>query len=100
MVAIIEKLKANILDNDAEAVLEDLEQLEAEARSHVEVLKTILSPPVITEIHKMLVENLGVNQRFMQIRRGNHTPKSRAVMFIRGMKIGVGKSESMVQKGK
>ena len=99
MVAIIEKLKADILDNNAEAVLEDLEQLEAESRSNAEVMKAILSPPVITEIHKMLVEHLGVNQRFMQIRRGNHTPKSRAVLFIMAMKVGVNKSESMVQKG-
>jgi len=100
MVAIIEKLKTNILDNNAEAVLEDLEQLEAEARSDGTVMKAVLSPPVITELHELLEEHLGVNRRLMQIRRGNHSPKSRAILFIMAMKMGVSKSESMVQKGK
>jgi glycerophosphoryl diester phosphodiesterase len=99
MVALVEKLKEDILVG-AEETLATLEEIEANVTRDIELLNEILSPPVITELHEMLVDHLKVNQRQMRLRRRVPVAKTRALLFVKAMIVGVKHCESMVQKSK
>ncbi len=99
MVDLIEELKTEIRSGNAETTLAKLEQVEMGIRTNAELLNEVLAPATLTGLHAMLVENLGVNQRHMQLRRRVPVAKTRGMLFVKAMIVGVKHCESMVQKG-
>lgn len=99
MVDLIQELRERATDGDAYGSLETLEKIEIEMRTDRALLKEVLSPPVLTEMHNLLAEELGVNRKHMQVRRRVEQPKTRAMLFVKAMIVGVKHCESMVQKG-
>ena len=99
MVNLIDEMRNHVNDGDAYKSLETLEKIEIEIRTNPELLKEILSPPVLTELHTMLAEKLKVNRKHMQVRRRVEQPKTRGMLFVKAMIVGVKHCESMVQKG-
>jgi len=96
MVALVEKLKAAIIDKNAHEALATLERIVEIVRTDAELLQAILSPPVITELHQLLVDHLNVNRRHIQVRRRLPAARSRATLFVRCMIAGVKNCEFMV----
>jgi hypothetical protein len=99
MVNLVDELRERAGSGDAYGSLETLEKIEIEIRSNPELLKEVLSPPVLTELHNLLVEKLNVNRKHMQIRKRVTQPKTRGMLFVKAMIVGVKHCESMVQKG-
>jgi hypothetical protein len=99
MVNLVDELRERTNAGDAYGSLETLEKIEIEIRTNPELLKEILSPPVLTELHETLEEKLGVNRRHMQVRKRVTQPKTRGMLFVKAMIVGVKHSESMVSKG-
>ncbi len=99
MVDLIDELKDEIRSGNAETTLAKLEQVEMGIRTNIDLLNKVLAPAILTELHKMLVEHLGVNHRHMQLRRRVPVAKTRAMLFLKAMIVGVNHCESMVQKG-
>ena len=99
MVDLIDELKDEIRNKDADKSLAMLEKVEMGMRTDIDLLNKFLSPATITELQAMLVEHLSVNQRHMQLRRRVPVAKTRAMLFVKAMIVGVKHCESMVQKG-
>lgn len=85
----IDVLKQLILKNEKQPVIEYMEALKSECLTTVELSNTVTTPVVITELHKMLVEHMGVNQRAMQLRNRVPNTTRRAMLFLQAMINGV-----------
>lgn len=85
----IDVLKQLILKNEKQPVIEYMEALKSECLTTVELSNTVTTPVVITELHKMLVEHMGVNQRAMQLRNRIPNTTRRAMLFLQAMINGV-----------
>lgn len=85
----IENLKEAILSKDQAAVLESLAELKVALNGNTALVDQITSPPVITELHNMLVEHLGVHPRAMMLRARVPGRVRRAVLFVQAMENGV-----------
>lgn len=81
---VIEKGSKNqtlmVLDN----ILENLD---------AELAKEITDPSVISELHNMLVEHLGVQPNAMKLKSRVALRMRRAMLFLRAMRSGVSKVE-------
>ena len=58
-----------------------------------ETVKALADPAVISNLHNMLEEHLGVNRRAMQLKARAINRKRRALLFLRAMQNGVKKLE-------
>lgn len=85
----IDTLKTAILSKDKELVKEELTALKDIVLTDDETMAELTSPAVITELHEMLVEHLGVNQRLMQLRNRVPHRRRRAALFAQAMLNGV-----------
>lgn len=85
----IDALKQLILKNEKQPVVEYMEVLKNECLTTVELANTVTTPVVITELHKMLVEHMGVNQRAMQLKNRVPNTTRRATLFLQAMINGV-----------
>lgn len=85
----IDKVKNAIVSQDRELVIEALLNLQAEVLITTDVAVELTQPVCITELHEMLVEHLGVNQRLMRLRTRQPNLKRRAHLFAQAMINGV-----------
>jgi len=58
-----------------------------------DMAKLIVDPSVISELHELLVEHLGVNPRAMKLKGRVALRMRRAMLFLRAMRNGVSKVE-------
>ena len=86
---IIQELKDAILAKNVELVKEKLTELEQAIHTDVAVMVEFLKPVTITELHKLLKEELEVNPRRLQIRKRVSMPKPRAILFVKSLQAGV-----------
>jgi len=54
-----------------------------------QLIREITNPEVITELHAMLIEFLGVNPQAMKLKKRVALRHRRAILFLRAMKAGV-----------
>lgn len=59
------------------------------------VAAQITDPTVITELHEMLIEHLGVQPNAMKLKKRVPTRVRRAMLFLRAMRNGVSKVEEL-----
>lgn len=85
----IAKVKEAILTEDRELVITALTELQKEVLVNNETAIELTTPVCITELHEMLVEHLGVNQRLMRLRARVPQYKKRAHLFAQAMINGV-----------
>lgn len=84
-----------IIKNDRDAVIELMTQYQKDCVDGTTFYAYITHPPIITELHKLIVEHMGVNQKNMQLRRRIDNRKRRAQLFLQAMMNGI----SMVNTG-
>ena len=58
-----------------------------------ELIREIVDPEVISELHELLVEYLGVNPKAMKLKQRVPLRARRARLFVQAMKAGVNKVE-------
>lgn len=85
----VDQLKEAILSKDIDQVNEKLSNLYKEIPSNDLLMQIITTPAVITELHVMMVENLGVNQRLMRLNARVAHRRKRALLFVQAMMNGV-----------
>ncbi len=85
----IQKLKETILTKDSAAVLAALGELKNAINGNDALVDEITNPTVITELHNMQVEQLGVHPRMMMLRTRVPGRVRRAVLFVQAMENGV-----------
>lgn len=86
----IQTVKDAILSKDVDATKVALSGLkEAIEKGDDNLALELTVPAVITELHQMLVEHLGVNQRLMQLRVKVPHRRKRAILFSQAMLNGV-----------
>lgn len=86
----IDILKEVILKKNKNQTLMVLESIENSLDD--ELVGLITQPSVISELHSMLVEHLGVNPHAMKLGKRITIRKQRAILFVRAMKNGVNKA--------
>jgi len=86
----INELKAAIIADDKEKVRTLLVKISEEiAKGHADLINEITTPAVITELHSLLSEHLGVPPRTMMVKGRVTTRRGRASLFCRAMISGV-----------
>lgn len=86
----VDILKEVILKKNKNQTLMVLESIETSLDD--ELIAQITQPNVITELHDLLVEHLGVNPKAMKLGKRIPLRKQRAILFLRAMKNGVNKA--------
>lgn len=79
---VIEKGSKNQTLMVLDSILENLDD---------EMIRMIVDPETITELHAMLVEHLGVNPQAMKLRQRVSLRNRRAMLFLQAMRNGVNK---------
>jgi hypothetical protein len=85
----IDLVKQAILEKDKQKTIELLENLKNSFATDEMAMQIITMPPVITELHQMLMDNLGVHPRAMQLRARVPNRGRRATLFVQAMINGV-----------
>lgn len=88
--ATIDTLKDAILSKNKDLVISELSSIKSQIENNTgDLAQLIVSPAVITELHNMLIDNLGVVRRTMQLRARVPHPHRRALLFVQAMINGV-----------
>ena len=58
-----------------------------------DLARSVVDPEIITNLHQMLIEHLGVNPKAMKLKSRVPTRMRRAMLFLRAMRNGVNKVE-------
>jgi len=86
----LDDLKAAIRSGDKDKTRELLASLQEEiSLGHSDLIAEITTPAVITELHSLLNENLGVPPRAMMVKGRVTSRRSRAALFCKAMRSGV-----------
>jgi hypothetical protein len=85
----IEDLKSLIKANNKSAVLSLMEMYQKECLGGGDMALIITHPPVITELHQLLVEHMKVHPKAMMLKRRIENRKKRAYLFMQAMINGV-----------
>lgn len=85
----IEDLKHFIKKNDVEKVLLIMETMKAECLNSEQLHLLITSPMVITELHRLVEECMGVNKRAMRLKNRVINTRRRAMLFLQAMMNGI-----------
>jgi len=85
----IEAVKSAILTKDREKTVEALTALQLALPNDEESIARIIMPVVITELHQMLIDNLGVHPRAMLLKARVPNKNRRANLFVQAMINGV-----------
>lgn len=85
----IEKLKDLIKANDKDATLKLMQEYQAECLGDGDLFLIVTFPPVITELHKLLIDHMGVHPKAMMLKRRIENRKKRAYLFMQAMMNGV-----------
>ena len=89
MTITIDQVKAEIQSKDKVRALAALISLQEDLLQDDELSVQVCMPVVITELHSLLTEELGVNPRLMQLRGRQPIAKKRAYLFAQAMINGV-----------
>ena len=82
----IEQIKTGDAEKALKAIDMIIEKLEA---ADEELRNEILNPEIITNLHELLIEHIGVAPRAMQLNRRFPNAGVRALMFARAMRNGI-----------
>ena len=83
------KLKETILTKDKQETMRMLTELKELVRTNVEFTGWITEPVNLTTIKQMLIDNLNVQPRAMQLKQRPSTRRQRALMFSIALENGV-----------
>ena len=89
MKVLLENLKEKIEEGNADKALVAIDLVIEKIPSDGDLMTEILSPAIITNLHKLLIEHLDVAPRAMQLNRRFPNSKTRAVMFAKAMRNGI-----------
>lgn len=89
MKVLLENFKEKIEESNAEKALAAIDLVIAALPNDNELKGEILTPVIITELHKLLIEHLDVTPRAMQLTRRFPNVNVRALMFARAMRNGI-----------
>lgn len=81
----IEKIETGNASDAQEALDLIIEKLE----SDIDLRNEVLNPEIITNLHELLIENLKVVPRSMQLNRRFANSTTRAIMFAKAMRNGI-----------
>jgi len=85
----INKLKETIKTKDREATLVVLAEMQEELKNNETLVMEITMPAVITELHMLLVSEMNIVQRLLQLRARVANRHRRAHLFLQTMMNGV-----------
>jgi len=89
MKVLIENFIEQIETEDAQKALDAIDLIIEKLRTDKDLINEIVSPVIITELHKKLIENLNVSPRAMQLNRRFPNNATRALMFSKAMRNGI-----------
>ena len=89
MKVLIENFIEKIETGDSQKSLDAIDLIIEKLDSDVDLVAEILNPAIITNLHELLIEHLGVAPRAMQLNRRFANPGVRALMFSKAMRNGV-----------
>ena len=89
MKVLLENLKEKIEEGNADKALVAIDLVIEKIPTDADLMTEILSPVIITEFHKLLIEHLEVAPRAMQLNRRFPNSRTRAVMFAKAMRNGI-----------
>ena len=89
MKVLIENFIDKIESGNAEKALEAANLIVDKIPEDEDLRNEILKPEIITKLHELLIEHLGVSPRAMQLNRRFPNNTSRALMFTKAMCNGI-----------
>lgn len=89
MKVLLEYFKEKIEEGDAEKAIAAIDMVHEKLQTDPELVKEVLDPAIITELHALLIEHLDVAPRAMQLNRRFPNANTRAVMFVKAMRNGL-----------
>lgn len=89
MKVLLEYFKEKIEEGDAEKAIAAIDMVHEKLQTDPELVKEVLDPAIITELHALLIEHLDVAPRAMQLNRRFPNTNTRAVMFVKAMRNGL-----------
>ena len=89
MKVLIENFIEKIETGDSQKSLDAIDLIIEKLDSDIGLVAEILNPAIITNLHKLLIEHLGVAPRAMQLNRRFANSGVRALMFTKAMRNGV-----------
>lgn len=89
MKVLIENFIEKIETEDGEKALEAIDLIIEALGNDADLVKEIVDPTIITNLHQLLIDHLDVVPRAMQLNRRFPNAGTRAVMFSRAMRNGI-----------
>ncbi len=89
MKVLLENFKEKIEEGDAEKAIVAIDMVHDKLQTDPDLVKEVLDPTIITELHALLIEHLDVTPRAMQLNRRFPNANTRAVMFVKAMRNGI-----------
>ena len=89
MKVLLEYFKEKIEEGDAEKAIAAIDMVHEKLETDPELVREVLDPAIITELHQLLIDHLEVSPRAMQLNRRFPNANTRAVMFVKAMRNGL-----------
>ena len=86
---IIDQLKDFIKSDDKDSTLKLMAEMQQDCLGEGDLFLVVTHPPVITELHRLLIDHMGVHPKAMMLKRRIDNRKKRAYLFMQAMINGV-----------
>lgn len=89
MKVLLEYLNEKIEEGDADKAIAAIDLILEKLPTDADLVKEVIDPTIITNLHAALIEHLDVVPRAMQLNRRFPNANSRALMFVKAMRNGL-----------